>query len=37
MDAVAGLRCDYVMPKESIEKEGALGGIFIDKESIAKK
>jgi hypothetical protein len=31
MNAMAGLRCDYVLPSESITKEGALGGIFIDK------
>jgi hypothetical protein len=31
MKALAGLRCDYVLPAESITKEGALGGIFIDR------
>jgi hypothetical protein len=29
--ALAGIRCDYVLPKESIEKEGVLGGIFIER------
>lgn len=30
MSAVAGIRCDYVMPGESTEKEGRLGSIFVD-------
>jgi hypothetical protein len=29
--AIAGMRCDYVLPSESTTKEGALGGIFIDR------
>ena len=37
MKSVAGIRCDYVMPKESTQKEGALGGIFIDQASLANK
>lgn len=37
MSGVAGIRCDYVMPRESVEKEGALGGIFVDRDSLAGK
>jgi hypothetical protein len=37
MSGVAGIRCDYVMPRESVEKEGALGGIFVDRDSLAEK
>jgi hypothetical protein len=37
MSAVAGVRCDYVLPRESIEKEGAQGGIFVDRENLADK
>jgi hypothetical protein len=31
MAALAGVRCDYVLPQESATKEGAMGGIFVDK------
>lgn len=31
MTSISGIRCDYVLPRESIDKEGALGGIFIDR------
>jgi hypothetical protein len=37
MSALAGVRCDYVLPRESIEKEGAQGGIFVDRENLADK
>jgi hypothetical protein len=37
MKSVAGIRCDYVLPKESTQKEGALGGIFIDQASLDAK
>ena len=33
---LAGIRCDYVLPKESPSKEGTLGGIFIDQASLKK-
>ena len=34
---LAGIRCDYVLPKESPTKEGALGGIFIEQSSLKAK
>lgn len=34
---LAGIRCDYVLPNEPITKEGALGGIFIDQNSLKAK
>lgn len=34
MKMMAGIRCDYVLPKESPLKEGAHGGIFVDKDSV---
>ncbi len=37
MKSVAGIRCDYVLPKESTQKEGALGGIFVDQASLGAK
>jgi hypothetical protein len=37
MKSVAGIRCDYVMPKESTLREGALGGIFVDQASLDAK
>jgi hypothetical protein len=37
MSAIAGVRCDYVLPRESIEKEGVLGGVFVDAASLSQK
>lgn len=37
MAGVAGIRCDYVTPRESVEKDGVLGGIFVDRDSFAGK
>lgn len=37
INGLAGIRCDYVLPKESPLKEGALGGIFIDDASSKPK
>ena len=34
MKAVAGVRCDYIMPREAADKEGVLGGIFIDEAAV---
>lgn len=34
---LAGIRCDYVLPKESPSKEGVLGGIFVDQDSLKAK
>lgn len=34
---LAGIRCDYVLPKESPTKEGVLGGIFVDQASLKQK
>jgi hypothetical protein len=34
---LAGIRCDYVLPKESPTKEGVLGGIFVDQASLKNK
>jgi hypothetical protein len=33
VSGLAGIRCDYVLPKESPLREGALGGIFMDEDS----
>lgn len=32
-----GLRCEYVLPGESTEKEGRLGGIYLNRNDIDKK
>ena len=37
MAAIAGIRCGYVMPQESTQKEGVLGGIFVDQASMNAK
>ena len=37
MRALAGMRCDYVLPRESALKEGAMGGIFVDDETTPPK
>jgi len=37
ISGLAGIRCDYVLPKESPLKEGALGGIFMDEASSKPK
>lgn len=37
ISGLAGVRCDYVLPKESPLKEGALGGIFMDESSSKSK
>ncbi len=34
---LAGIRCDYILPKESTTKEGVLGGIFVDQASLKTK
>jgi hypothetical protein len=34
LKAVAGVRCGYIMPRESADKEGVLGGIFIDETTL---
>jgi len=34
MQSIAGIRCDYVTPRESPTKEGALGGIFVDQTTV---
>lgn len=34
---LAGIRCDYVLPKESPSKEGIMGGIFVDQDSLKTK
>jgi hypothetical protein len=34
---LSGVRCDYVLTKESPNKEGVMGGIFIDESSLKTK
>jgi hypothetical protein len=34
MKAMAGIRCSYVVPSESKDREGVLGGIFLDQASL---
>ncbi len=36
MQAMAGVRCGYVLPRESPVKEGVLGGIFIDQATLSQ-
>ena len=37
MNAIAGMRCDYVLPTESVLKEGRSGGMFVDRDIISSK
>jgi len=37
MNSTSGLRCDYILPNESPNKEGSLGGMFIDQDVTKSK